>query len=441
VIKVLAAARAALRESPVAQRLYHGMSWSVVGSASASAISLLSLLVVARLLGKADYGRFVVIQSTLSMVAIFAGAGLAATITRYVAELHMRDAIRVARVLRLTYRVALLFSLVGTAALFVSASAIAKNLLVNTELELPLRIASMSIFFVAMDAYQKGLLIGLEAMRELAVGMTVATVCSMAILLWATYEYGLTGGAAGLVMGALIQFLVSRSQCVLKVRKLGVLRGEGSLREWRVLRDFAVPSLLAGVVVVGAHWLSHTMLARSSRGFGELAVLGVAMQWFNVIVFLPNVATRPVLPLITDRLAAGHHGEVRAILRLAVFASLIVCVPISLVIALASPLIMAAYGPQFADGWPSLAVITLTSILVVVASPVGQVLAASSKMWTGASMNLAWAAIFLACGYFMLDLGALGIALGSCIAYLFHLACITWYSLSRGIGRPVVKTS
>ena len=429
-IQILTNARTRIAYSPLARRFLGGAAWSVAGAVVSSGITLVSMMFVARLLGKETYGQFVVVQSTLGMAGVFAGFGIGAVAIRYVAELRSRDASRLTHILSLTERTVLFFGLIATVVLALNSGIIASAVLNSPGLSLPLSIAAFSVFFSALDGYQKSVLIGLEAMRSYAIGTIVGAAVSVPVILMSADMYGLNGVAGAMVVNAIIQASISRFQMVGQLQRFAIRReARGCMSEWRVLRDFALPALLAGVLVVPANWICQAMLANTPSGYSELAVLGVAMQWFNVILFLPNVAGRVVLPVLTERLAAGDNKQAAKVLKLAILANLAVAVPVSLVISLASPWIMAAYGSQFRNGWQTLALVAVVAILVVGTTPVGQVLAAGNRMWLGAAMNFGWVAILLGAALFLVRYGAIGVALSLCVAYLVHSIWVGFYAI------------
>ena len=61
------------------RRFLNGAVWSIAGSVLSSGLNLILWMIVSRILGKEQYGKFVLIQSTLGMVGIFSGFGLGAT--------------------------------------------------------------------------------------------------------------------------------------------------------------------------------------------------------------------------------------------------------------------------------------------------------------------------------------------------------------------------
>jgi O-antigen/teichoic acid export membrane protein len=104
-------------------------------------------------------------------------------------------------------------------------------------------------------------------------------------------------------------------------------------------------------------------------------------------------------------------------------------VPIVAIACLASPWIMRAYGPTFADAWPTLVAVLVTAAVVAVTNPVGSVLAAADRLWLGFLMNAGWAAVFLVATILLVRWGALGVASARLVGYLVHAGWTAWYAV------------
>ncbi len=260
-IGTLAMARGRLERSPLARRFLGGAAWSVLGAVVSSGVTLIMLMWVARLLGKETYGQFVVIQSTLGMVGVFAGFGIGGAATRYAAELRLRDKPRLGHILTLAERAVLGFGLIASVGLVLGSGWMASHVLNAPSLSAPLALAALAVFFTALDSYQKSVLIGFEAMRAFAIGTVAGVIVGFPIMLLAASGYGLKGVAVAIVVNALLQASISRYQMTRESRKFGVKRyAEGCLSEWPILWHFAFPALLAGAMVGPAHWAAQAML-------------------------------------------------------------------------------------------------------------------------------------------------------------------------------------
>lgn len=431
-IGTFATARAKLEASPLARRFLGGAAWSVLGAIVSSGVTLVMLMLVARLLGKEVYGEFVVIQSTLGMVGVFAGFGIGATATRYVAELRALDTARLGHILTLAEGTVLGFGLIASTGLAIAARWMASHMLNAPGLGAPLAIAAVAVFFTALDGYQKSVLIGFESMRAFAISTISGVIAGFPIMLLASSGYGLQGAAVAMVVNALIQASISRYQMARELRKYEVKRNAiGCLSEWPVLWHFAFPALLSGALVGPAHWAAQAMLANTPKGYVELAVLGIAMQWFNVIMFVPGTAGRVVLPMLTDHVTKNDHASSQKILLYAMGANALVAVPVAVIVGVLSPYIMGLYGKNFEHDYIPLVMAVATAALLAIQIPIGNLLAASSRMWLGALMNAGWAAVYGGLAYYLVNKGATGILMALAAGYIAHTTWVAYFALKK----------
>jgi O-antigen/teichoic acid export membrane protein len=424
--------RRRLAGSMLAKRLLSGAVWNVGGSILTSAIGVMVAMITARVVGQSDYGRFVLIQTTLSTAGILAGFGIGATATRYVASLRSQNIARLARILGLTLLTVLFFGLLIAAALFLAARPIAAAALGDSSLTLPLKLAATAVFFSVLDGYHKSVLMGLEAMRAMSVGALLATGIGAPIILALVITSGLNGAALGLCAGALLQCTVSGLQLMRCLKSSALyISMRACMSEWPVLWGFALPALISSCFVIPVHWGVQVLVAHSRNGFAEVALLGVAMQWFSVATFVPTVAGRVLLPVLAERLSEGHKRHARQVLLLAIGASVAVAAPTALAISFASPWIMVAYGIHSEGSWLVLTLVSWVTVLVVAAMPVGHLISALGQMWLGAAMNFGWAIVYLGASLLAVPHGALGIVVALGIAYSVHTIWVSWFAVSQ----------
>lgn len=431
-ISSLVNARTMFATSSLAKRFLNGAAWSVLGAVGSSGITLVMWMFVARLLGKEIYGQFVVIQSTLAMVGVFAGFGIGAAATKFAAELKTRDKVRLGHILTLSERAVLVFGLIASSALVLTSEWMASSVLNEIGLSGPLAVAAGVVFFSALDGYQKSVLIGFESMRSFAIGALVGAIVSFPIMLLAANYYGLMGAAAALAFNAFLQTSISRFQMRQELGKFMVEpHAAGCLKEWRVLWHFALPALLAGALVGPAHWVVQALLANTQNGYAQLAVLGIAMQWFNIILFVPNTAGRVVLPMLTDHVAGNDHGNSKKILAFAVGTNALFTIPLAGIVALLSPLIMRLYGVGYVNDYVPLVLAVLTATLVSVQTPIGNLIFATSRMWLGALMNAGWALVYICTAYVFIDKGAIWVVSALALGYVAHTLWVGYFGFKE----------
>jgi O-antigen/teichoic acid export membrane protein len=411
------------------RRLIDGAGWSIAGSVLSQGITLITLLFVARILGKEAYGQFVLIQSTVNMVGVIAGFGIGQTAMRYVAAMKERDTVYLGQILAFSERTVFLFGTFMSVVLAIFSQQIASTVLNRPVLSTPLSIAAIAVLFSSLDGYQKSLLIGIEAMRSFAIGTTICVTLNIPIMLYAVSEYGVTGAAGALAVSTFTQAVISRYQSTRELKRIDVKPiVKGCLGASRVMHDFAIPALLAGIIASAAHWVCQAMLANTPEGFIEIAILGIAMQWFNVIQFLPSVAGKTILPMLTDYLVNQNHVDSRRLLRLAVKANAFVAIPLALMIALFSPLVLSFYGPDYQNSSVTLVIAAFTAALLAIQLPIGNMVAATSRMWLGVLMNTGWAIVYITAAYLSIERGSTGVIIGLCLAYMAHTIWTFWFA-------------
>jgi O-antigen/teichoic acid export membrane protein len=131
----------------------------------------------------------------------------------------------------------------------------------------------------------------------------------------------------------------------------------------RALLEFSIPAVLGNLTLGAVLWYGTYLLSRAPGGFHDVAVASAAQQWRGPILFLNGALATVAIPLMSR--ASEHAGSgVRRIHQLNVWSNLAVASVACLAIAVTSPVILAAYGPEFIN--------SQLAFLLIVASVVGQ---------------------------------------------------------------------
>ena len=116
-------------------------------------------------------------------------------------------------------------------------------------------------------------------------------------------------------------------------------------------------------------------------------------------------------------------------------ANAIVAIPMAVIIGVFSPNIMELYGSDFEHDYVPMVVAVMTAALLSIQAPIGHLLAASSRMWLGALMNLVWAVVYVGLAYLLANKGAVGIMVALGIGYAVHsiwtFRFVWWYLTAK----------
>jgi O-antigen/teichoic acid export membrane protein len=409
--------------SPLGYRLAKGAFWSLAGALMSRALGLVSSILVARMLGKVGFGELGVIQSSVGMFGTFAGFGLGLTATKHVAEFRAKDPVRAGRIIALSSLVSWGTGGAMAVLLFVLAPWLAAHTLAAPHLGGLLRIGSLLLLLGAINGAQTGALAGFEAFKRIASINLIAGIAAFPLMVGGTWWRGLEGSLLGLIASQALNCLLSFHGLREEARRAGVpLAYAGASREWNVLWRFSLPALLGGVMVGPVYWVCNTLLVNQPDGYGQMGLFNAANQWFGALLFLPGILGQAALPVLSERLGENDAMRSGKVLSFYIKLNAVVVMPLVLLGCLASPWIMASYGTGFREAWPILVVVLVTAALLAVQTPVGQIIAASGRMWLGSVMNLGWAVCFIGLTWGFIHWGALGLAGARCGAYLAHAA-------------------
>lgn len=405
---------------PLLRRLFIGAGWGVVGSGFSRLLGLTSTIIIARILGVENFGQLMILQSTLGMFGIFAGLGLGVVATKFTAELKVRNAQRLGRILTLIEHTAIIGGVLITIILILNSNIIAIQIMHVPHLAGMIALASISVVFATVDGYNNAALLGFEAVRQSVLGTLIAGLLSIPLSIILTWHYGLQGAVYGIVLASILQCSISNWVLGKMLKKHSIKYNRVSLVEWKILRDYALPALLGGVMVAPVHWLCQVLLINTPNGVVEMAILGIGLQWYQAVYFFPLAFGRIVLPVITDAIAGGQHKNANLILKTSIIANAIIALPVALVIIILSHWIMKMYGIYNTNAWLVLSLTVTAATISATCAPVGQILIAKGNLWIGWLMNLGWALIFISASYSLLSFGAVGVATGLALAYFVH---------------------
>lgn len=408
-------------ESSLVQRIVQGAGWNLIATFLARGVPLIAMIEVARIIEKSSFGELGAVTGTIAMFGVLAAAGMGITAAKHVAEYRDTNKECTGRIICMSTVTSTAVGLLLGAFLFFMADWMAAKVLGEPHLAGSLRLGAFILIFTALQAAQTGVLIGFEAFKL----MSMANVL-LGIL---TFSFVVYGATVGHVNGALYGFLgAGIAGAIINTFAIRKVMGAESIpfkmnmthNEWHIMRHFSLPSLAGALMFAPVHWFSMTMLINQPDGFSEMAVFTAANQWFALLLFLPGVITNTLMPIFSGLVSSGDFVKLKESLKTGAGMIAMIILPMSVVVILASPLIMKLYGPAYADGWPVFDAIVLAAVSAGVLNMLTNLLAAFNRMWVRLISDVAWAVVYISGTYYLLQLGygALGLALAMLMAFM-----------------------
>jgi len=427
---------ALLPQGSLRARLVVGVFWSMAGTLIAQALQLAATIFVARWLGKSEYGQIGIIKSTVGMLGIFVGLGLGLTAVKYVSELRERDPARAGRIASLTMTVAVVSGAIVTAALVLGSPWLARQTLGSGTVARPLAIGAGLLFFGEVNGVQGGILSGLEAFESLARVSLWAGVCSVPIIITATWAWGVIGAVSGLVLSAGLNCVLTHLTLRREACRAGIpLSHFGRWEERTVLWKFSLPAFLGGAVVTPVSWACNALLVNRPKGYAEMGLFSAADQWRTALLFLPGIVSRVLMPILSSHSdeSAGESGRFSTTLEAGYSVGVLAAFPLVAALSFGGGLLTRAYGPDFVGMRYPLAGVLYAAGIIAISQPIGLSIQAKGAMWLGFTYNLIWGLCLLGSFHFVLSkFGAWGLGLAYSCSYFALTTAFNWYFCKAG---------
>jgi len=426
----------------VAHRLARGAGWSLFGSLSSQALSLLSTIVIARFVGKAGYGEIGMVQSTLGVFGILAGFGLGSTTAKYVAEFRSAAPERAGGILALTTLSAFGGGIGLALACLALAPSLSASVLGNDALTPLLQAGSLLLLITTLNGVQMAALSGFEAFGRIARINILQGVATPIVAIPCVWMYGVPGAIAALTVTAAIGLILCSIALDVECEAHGIRRDLRSIawNEGPVLGKFALPSMLSALMVAPVTWITNAILVRQPDGYGELGLFNAANQWRTLILYVPAALGPALIPILSETYARSDPTDFRRAVYLSVRVTWLCALPLTIVVlALAEPL-AGLFGRQFVGAGQLIPLLAVACFLYVVNSAGGTALAGSGRMWIGMSMNAGWAVVLIGATMLLVPrLGGRGLAIAYVVAYLLHTVWVMVYVDRRLAPSSIAK--
>lgn len=382
---------------------------------------LVAFIIIARIIGKEEYGKIGVLRSTITMFMVFSSLGMGLTSARYVAFYRNNNKEKAYQIHVASNLVAIIFGLVISFIVFIFNTTITNLSFGSDELAFSLKLCIIALFFSTVSSAQSGTLTGFEDFKRLGINNLIYGIVQFFLIILGAYFWGTNGVIVFLGISACVFVILNQ----ISIKKHFGL----SFKNIRIFTPdiksifikFSLPAMLSTFVALPVLWYGKAILVRIG-GYGEMAVFDVSEQWYLMVLFIPNSIGAIILPMLSNALSEESDSQYHKLLKLNLLVNCGVVLILALIIMLLAPFILKLYGSNFTSYLP-LRILLLAAVLQTINSVLGQVIASKAKMWLGFAVNLLWGVGFLILAYIFvgyLHLGALGLSYAFLISYLLH---------------------
>lgn len=409
-------------------RIASGAFWSVFGSGAAKGVTLLAMVLTARILGKEAFGEFGFIRSTALTFITFSSFGVGLTATKYIAELLVSDKDRAGRIIGLSYLFTFFSSLIVSAIFYGIAPWLCVSQLNAPHLVGEMQLGSLLLFLLTMMGTQLGVMAGFQDFRGLAFANFVSGIGSLPLYALGAYFGGLWGALIGLLCATGLNIAVNSVFIFRNTKKYGIKYAFAeTYKELPILWKFSLPTLFCSVTYSTLFWGCQLILAAQTNGSAELGVYFAAADFYALILFAPANLSPIFLSFLSELRGRENKIGYRKTVFVHLLANVTITAILALPIAIFSKPIMNLFGSDFTDGYRTLCVLCLAAVFFVIGQVVDQIVASQDKMWLNFMYSLFGALAMISICCYLVDngWGSLGLATailtGSLVRLVFFI--------------------
>lgn len=326
-----------LRNNP----LLRNSLFAVLGSGFAKTAVLFSGILVAKMLGAADFGGYNMIKNFVYSLAIFSTFGLGYTATKFIAENNANPAVYRA-IMRNCNLITMFISGILSVLILLFPHSVSIHLFKREDYWIATMLMAFWIFFQAIVTLQNAYLAGLDKFGFIAKINIISGILTISLSVVLTYYYNLDGAVAALL---LVQFFTAFVNYIfLRKGKETTLRTETAGKHYNIfsMLKFNWPIALYDLsIAVFTSAFSYLMVLW--YGYEELGNFSAAMQWFYIIIFIPNILRNVLLSALSS---GNNSGTMKKV----VVMNMVITILISALIIGFYPLIMRFYGNTYYSG-------------------------------------------------------------------------------------------
>lgn len=401
-------------------------------------------VVIARQLGHEALADFTILRNTMEMVVLVAGVGMPLTCIRFIAELRRSDPDGAGRIIGLGIAVSTLLGAGVAFGVVAAASALASAMHAPHLVDL-MRLTALLIWLIAQHRLLIAIQTGIENFRACAwinglhagamlVGVPVGIIAG-----------GITGCLIGLIAATAFAVFVGIGMTNRHLRALSIRPSiRQGWQEWRVLRDFSVPSIINDFISHAALWAAMAIVAGAAASYATLGIFGAAWYWRMLVTFAPRLLNNVLLPMLAAPTTPIESARLQTINILLQWGAVI---GIALPMLVAPGLIGWLYGDRLASEEFNRTLIWLLAATIMIAYETGiaRVMIVRKMMGWRLASNVFWSVVLLILTSVWADHGAEGLAMAYTFATAINLVVflpifLAYQLLPRelAIGRSVI---
>lgn len=381
------------------------VAWSALSHIMERGSLVIASIILSRNLDAEAFAVYSYFYITASMISAYAALGLGVTASRFFAESrHLPE-----QAWPPIGTLWCLSLLVGVALAVVIT--ILPNTWISSSLSLPNWAISLGAFSLAVNIVPGGGILGLELYRTASI---VSFLSACALLLGILTTADSRSALAAILVFSGSRIIHALGSTVVTVRTVGVnnLLRHLSFSRQNVVRisGFAGPLVAVALLAAGGPWLVGRIILGGPSGSVGLASYTIGMQWLALILFIPGMISRVLLPRFVAhhlRDTRDNDQSTRTIMIQGVGLTLVAALTMAIAGCLASPWLSTLYGVDVLVTPGLLSAFMLAAVPSAMANSLGNAIVVhdGQRQWLG--ITIVWFIVLIVASVSLTPQGSL----------------------------------
>ncbi|HXO71026.1 MAG TPA: oligosaccharide flippase family protein [Bradyrhizobium sp.] len=367
--------------------LFRHSYWNGLATLSHQGSTFVGNFLLIKLLDHAAYGKFSLLNLTALYAANLFQFAVGSTVSRFVAR-YSGDGTSLRVVIGVCGGFTIVSGILGFACLALVSDALARDVLLEPSMVLPLVIVSVSMPSLLGMIYLTGLLQGLHDFRSLAISSLASAALFVAAIGAGAWVAGLTGAVCGFVAGSTIRSIIMGGAALARLRLEKDLDRSLPWREmWdnptrREIFAFQIPAGLAGFLTLPTLWLIPAILTRNTQNFSDMALYSVILMIKTLVVLPASIVALALQPSVERAWQFAQSDTAIRVFRAGTAITLGIVGTMALVIAVFAHEAMSIFGANFVAGADNLRWMMVAAVAEGLTVSLVMRVQASSRMWS-----------------------------------------------------------
>jgi O-antigen/teichoic acid export membrane protein len=331
-----------------------GGTQNLIAAVAASAIGIVTSVIMARLLSKVDLGNFFTATSLVILLAAVARLGTSVSLVYWVSRLReLGHSRQIPTLLRIAFGPVIVLSVIASVLMYVTAPELSDSLFGGQPDAVGLvRVLAVFTPFVVLFDALLGATRGFGAMGPTAlIDRLTRPLAQLILIVVAGSVAGLVAVAAAWAAPYLLATIAAGWWLLRRLRKEDTQSGAEIPGLRASFWHYTWPRAISSVVQQFRQRLDLILVAALSSPM-ETALYGVASRFLVVGQLTNSALGLAAQPQVASLNAADRHEAVQSVYRTTTMWIILVNGPLYLVVAVFSPLLLSIFGQEYVSAWP-----------------------------------------------------------------------------------------